>query len=138
MLINILTTIALAAHGVFGCCWHHPHDASHNCESHSHIALVDEHEGHHDHSSCDSETTHDDQDDSCPARPGCDHGRCVYVGVVKVIPAAPQGMPMSIADLDCPSAISGCAQTTMRPPIRTGDVKAANAPLFLRHQIWLI
>lgn len=137
--VTLLTTIALAAHGLFGCCWHHGHDAAHECALHVHTDVAEDHTDHHDHDSGDGDSAQDDCDDGDDSNSShCDHGRCVYVGAAKVMPAASVGIPTAIADLAKPSAISGCSQTKTRPPIRYGDVRAAHEPLFLRLQIWLI
>lgn len=83
--LAILAAVAVLAHSVVGCCWHHTHSA---CAHHASLAAHDSDDGEHKHALCNHEHgahescehEHVDRGVSCPSgAPGkhsCDEGRC--------------------------------------------------------------
>ena len=131
--VTVLTTIALAVHALIGCCWHHEHQDAHECASHQ---FASEHHGH-DSSMHDEEESEEHDSDNHSSH--CDRSRCVFVRSVEsnsmASPLASSELPFNtriLADIISPRHLKAFRTD------KFWDAWAAQEPLFLRRQVWLI
>jgi hypothetical protein len=134
-LIASIASLAVAAHAVLGCCWHHSHSdaeemrtaAAHaihaGCAGHRHETSPQENSGKHD----DDPSGHD----------GCNEERCSFICIEK---QQQEASPLTLASIfflsDAPAKVS---QQSIGGEFRLaiGDLPP-HVPIYLAHQILLI
>lgn len=129
--VTILTGVALTAHAIIGCCWHHGHVTAHDCVSHQGAV-------HHDSESQSHDEEQFNDHETSPQSSNCNASVCVYVRSAHANLKAPVGpyelqfTARSLANLIKLRDMRGFRSE------RFWDAWAERPPLFLCQQVWLI
>lgn len=130
--VTVFITVALTAHALIGCCWHHGHTTAHDCVAHEHGAAQ------HDLESESHDEDEFEEQESTPHSSNCEGSRCVFVRSAQSNPVA---SPLVLCEL--PFNTSSLGDVSPRDinafrSEKSWDAWAEQAPLFLRQQVWLI